>query len=86
LGNATSYLKYFFIFFQNGRLYFIDLAGSERVSKTGATGLIFEQAKAINASLTALGNVISQLSKDKGGGHIPFRYHFIRAVQQLFLF
>jgi len=58
---------------KNGRLYFIDLAGSERVSKTGATGLIFEQAKAINASLTALGNVISQLSKDKGGGHIPFR-------------
>lgn len=61
---------------KEGRLYFIDLAGSERVSKTGATGILLEEAKAINSSLTALGNVIGQLSKqDKKGkkAHVPFR-------------
>jgi len=57
---------------RNSRLYIIDLAGSERVSKTGATGQTLEEAKNINSSLTALGNVIGALSSGKGG-HIPFR-------------
>jgi len=63
--NTTGQVK-------EGRLYICDLAGSERVSKTGATGQIFEEAKAINGSLTALGNVIGALSSGKSG-HVPFR-------------
>ena len=36
----------------------VDLAGSEMVGKTGAHGLRMEEAKTINKSLSALGNVI----------------------------
>merc|ERR1712176_1519675 len=55
----------------SSRLVLIDLAGSERVKKTGVSGAAFEEAKSINKSLSALGNVIHSLqSKSK---HIPFR-------------
>jgi len=54
-----------------GTLNFADLAGSERVQKTGAKGNTLKEAQAINQSLTALGNVISALSKNNA--HIPFR-------------
>jgi len=43
----------------------VDLAGSERQAKTGATGQTLEEAKKINSSLSALGNVISALVDDK---------------------
>ena len=56
---------------RNSRLYVCDLAGSERVAKTGAKGSVFEEAKAINASLSALGNVINALSE--GAKHMPYR-------------
>jgi len=56
---------------RNSRLYVCDLAGSERVGKTGAKGSVFEEAKAINASLSALGNVINALSE--GSKHMPYR-------------
>jgi len=56
---------------KRARLYIIDLAGSERVSKTGAKGAVFEEAKAINSSLTALGNCINGLSTGKK--HVNFR-------------
>jgi kinesin family protein 5 len=46
------------------------LAGSERISKTGATGKVLEEAKKINLSLTILGKVITALGK---GGPVPFR-------------
>jgi len=49
----------------------IDLAGSERQSKTGATGARLREANAINQSLSALGNVISALSK--GEKFVPYR-------------
>ena len=46
-----------------GKLYLVDLAGSEKVSKTGAEGAVLEEAKNINKSLSALGNVISALAE-----------------------
>jgi hypothetical protein len=55
-----------------GKLSLVDLAGSERLSKTNITdpqGIL--EAKAINKSLTALGDVISALST--GEQFIPYR-------------
>ncbi|CAM1154742.1 KIF5B (predicted) [Pycnogonum litorale] len=46
----------------SGKLYLVDLAGSEKVSKTGAEGLVLDEAKNINKSLSALGNVIAALA------------------------
>ena len=41
----------------------VDLAGSERVSKSGSSGMRLEEAKNINKSISALGNVVSALAK-----------------------
>lgn len=51
---------------KQSKLYFVDLAGSEKVSKTGCQGVQLEEAKNINQSLSALGNVINALTSDKG--------------------
>jgi len=54
-----------------GKMHLIDLAGSERLSRTGATGDRLKEAQNINKSLSALGNCISALvGKSK---HTPFR-------------
>jgi hypothetical protein len=53
------------VFFQVGKLNLVDLAGSERVHITGATGKRLEESKKINASLSALGNVIAALTDRK---------------------
>lgn len=58
--------------FKAGKLNLVDLAGSERQSKTMATGTRLQEAKKINLSLTALGNVISCLVDGKSA-HIPYR-------------
>jgi kinesin family protein 5 len=55
-----------------GKLYFIDLAGSEKVAKTMATGSVLEEAKNINKSLMCLGMVINALTEGKST-HIPYR-------------
>lgn len=55
-----------------GKLHLIDLAGSERISKTDATGDRLKEAQAINKSLSALGDVIAALGNKKNS-HVPFR-------------
>jgi len=55
-----------------GKLYLVDLAGSEKVGKTGASGDRLDEAKNINRSLSALGNVINALT-DRKAAHIPYR-------------
>jgi hypothetical protein len=57
---------------QYGKLTLVDLAGSERMKKTGAKGTRQKEAKAINLSLSALGNVVHALT-DERSTHIPFR-------------
>ena len=54
-----------------GKLSLVDLAGSERVSKTEATAERLKEGRAINKSLSALGDVISALSSNES--HIPYR-------------
>jgi len=56
----------------SGKLYLVDLAGSEKVGKTGVEGTGLEEAKNINKSLSALGNVIAALA-DGNKSHIPYR-------------
>ena len=58
---------------KTGKLYLVDLAGSEKVGKTGAAGQTLEEAKNINKSLSALGNVINALTDNKSHQHIPYR-------------
>lgn len=53
------------------KLCFIDLAGSEKIRKSGVTGQTLEEAKKINLSLSCLGNVISALTTS--ALHIPYR-------------
>jgi len=59
------------------KLHLVDLAGSERISKTEATGARLREARAINKSLAALGDVVAALSKKSSasghGTHVPFR-------------
>lgn len=53
----------------------MDLAGSEKAEKTGAEGRVLEEAKTINKSLSALGNVINALTGASAvkTNHIPYR-------------
>ncbi|KAH9611188.1 hypothetical protein KSS87_011371 [Heliosperma pusillum] len=60
---------------KHGVLNLIDLAGSERVSKSGSTGDQLKETQAINKSLSCLANVIFALAKkdNKKENHVPFR-------------
>eukprot|EP00929_Paragymnodinium_shiwhaense_P029291 TRINITY_DN16815_c0_g1_i2.p1 TRINITY_DN16815_c0_g1~~TRINITY_DN16815_c0_g1_i2.p1 ORF type:complete len:1107 (+),score=237.16 TRINITY_DN16815_c0_g1_i2:88-3321(+) len=42
-------------------MFIVDLAGSERISRSGVTGQGFDEATAINQSLTSLGRVVTSL-------------------------
>ncbi|KAF7043023.1 hypothetical protein CFC21_052487 [Triticum aestivum] len=56
---------------QVSKLWLVDLGGSERLLKTGASGLIMDEGKAINLSLSALGDVIAALRRKRS--HVPYR-------------
>ncbi|KAL5712787.1 hypothetical protein ACHQM5_014922 [Ranunculus cassubicifolius] len=53
------------------KLWMVDLGGSERLLKTGATGQTLDEGKAINLSLSALGDVIAALKRHHS--HVPYR-------------
>ncbi|OVA03909.1 Kinesin [Macleaya cordata] len=56
---------------ERNKIWMVDLGGSERVLKTKAWGRRFEEGKAINLSLSALGDVINALQRRRS--HVPFR-------------
>eukprot|EP00656_Telonema_subtile_P004423 TRINITY_DN12011_c0_g2_i2.p1 TRINITY_DN12011_c0_g2~~TRINITY_DN12011_c0_g2_i2.p1 ORF type:complete len:302 (-),score=100.01 TRINITY_DN12011_c0_g2_i2:148-1053(-) len=55
-----------------GKLVLVDLAGSEKVEKSRASGSALVEARGINKSLSALGNCIQALTKERRG-HVPYR-------------
>eukprot|EP01137_Pigoraptor_chileana_P032114 Opistho-2@20987 len=55
-----------------GKLALVDLAGCERVSHSRSEGMRLDEAKAINKSLTLLGNVIASLA-DRRSPHVSYR-------------
>ncbi|KAH9551175.1 hypothetical protein CY35_09G001300 [Sphagnum magellanicum] len=58
-------------FATTSKLWLVDLGGSERLSKTNAQGVMLEEGKSINVSLSALGDVISALQRKQP--HVPYR-------------
>jgi hypothetical protein len=56
-------------------------AGSERVGRSEAAGERLEEAKHINRSLSALGDVMAALA-GRGAGHVPFRNSKLTALLQ----
>ncbi|XP_065601071.1 kinesin-like protein KIF9 [Cyrtonyx montezumae] len=56
----------------NSKISLIDLAGSERLSKTGSEGRVLKEATYINKSLSFLEQIIIALADPKRE-HIPFR-------------
>lgn len=53
------------------KINFIDLAGSERIKKSGVTGERFKESVSINSGLLSLSKVIMALSEENN--HIPYR-------------
>ncbi|CAN1339449.1 Kinesin-like protein KIN-UC [Linum perenne] len=56
---------------RKSKMLIVDLAGSERIDKSGSEGLLLEEAKFINLSLTSLGKCINALAENSP--HIPTR-------------
>ena len=65
-----------------GKLHLVDLAGAESVAKSGVLGERLDEAKNINKSLSALGNVIHALTDKKAVGHVPYRDSKLTRVLQ----
>ncbi|XP_046403786.1 kinesin-like protein KIN-14M isoform X2 [Ischnura elegans] len=63
-----------------GKISLLDLAGSERASRTGATDDRLREAGAINKSLSALGDVIYALAT--GQSFIPYRNSKLTMLMQ----
>ena len=49
----------------------VDLAGSERIAASGVTGARLAETKAINKSLSALGDVVAAIGAQER--HVPYR-------------
>uniref|UniRef100_A0A8C8A2Y9 Kinesin family member 6 n=1 Tax=Oryzias sinensis TaxID=183150 RepID=A0A8C8A2Y9_9TELE len=64
---------------QRSKLHLVDLAGSDRVSKTGLNGVLLTEAKYINLSLHFLEQVILALS-ERSRSHIPYRNSMLTSV------
>ncbi|XP_061698900.1 kinesin-like protein KIF6 isoform X2 [Syngnathoides biaculeatus] len=64
---------------QRSKLHLVDLAGSDRVSKTGLNGQLLTEAKYINLSLHYLEQVIIALS-ERSRCHIPYRNSMLTSV------
>lgn len=62
------------------RLYFVDLAGSEKISKTHVQGKQLDEAKNINKSLTTLGLVINALVENSK--FVPYRNSKLTRILQ----
>ncbi len=58
--------------FSLGKIHLIDLAGSENVGKSGASGQTLKEAQNINKSLSALGDVIQSLQSKSA--HVRNRF------------
>ncbi|KAL4291028.1 hypothetical protein GQ457_14G022560 [Hibiscus cannabinus] len=56
---------------RKSKLLIVDLAGSERLDKSGIEGILLEEAKFINLSLTSLGKCINALAENSP--HVPTR-------------
>lgn len=58
-----------------GKLSFIDLAGSERLNESNSEGIMKKETGSINKSLFTLGKVITALSQpnSNNNSHIPYR-------------
>ena len=63
-----------------GKLSLIDLAGSEKAKKTGATKEQLKEASSINSSLSVLGDVIKSLSV--GSKHVRYRDNKLTQLMQ----
>lgn len=68
------------------KLVFVDLAGSERVSKSHSVGERLVEARYINKSLSAFGDVVASLSSATssaaGPPHVPYRNSTLTALLQ----
>ncbi|KAH7281977.1 hypothetical protein KP509_35G006200 [Ceratopteris richardii] len=56
---------------RSSKLFIVDLAGSDRADKFGNEGIMLEEAKFVNLSLTALGKCVNAVAENST--HIPFK-------------
>lgn len=66
---------------KTGKMFIVDLAGSEKLAKSPCEGKRLDETKNINKSLSTLGNVIFSLTDGKST-HIPYRDSKLTRVLQ----
>jgi len=78
--NATSSRSHLIVVLAvgSGRLTLVDLAGVERVKRSGVEGTMLRQAQCINRSLQSLGDVIEALRR--GSAHVPYRNSLLSRI------